>query len=388
MRIACVACAGLLALAPAGLASAQSVEPAGQGGFVTQWNVQSAAGLDAVLMLGVGGGDVLQAHYYADTAAFMRERMSPEAVAAMDRVGEHMRSRGGLTGPALALVFSAGHVDSLADVIRSASDPDTHLRPQLETSPNWDEARYDGLMQLMPDIRLALEGLRDIGFDAWYASEVMPLLEPAIAANLQAVSAYDIIPEQARLLGTPLSPQIDIIIVRFAQPYGIRILGQRFIAYYGWDADIQLRVAAHEIFHPPFDREDPEILSRLASLEADPWMQSIVTNHNPDFGYNSFMGVVNEDSTQALDQIVSERIGVARDPGQRWSHADGGMHLLAAALYHAMKEDGFDETGGHYARWLISAFDRGMLTPQEVRRRASEVVGPDPVQHWYDVMTD
>jgi hypothetical protein len=355
----------------------------------TEWVVTAAAGMDALLMIGAASGDILQADIFEESIALMRGRMSAESVAAMDRLDQTLRVDGErLTGPFLAFLFSAGNVSTLDDVLASAMDPDTHLKPGLQASGNWDDGRYAEAVGLMPDVILALEGLRAIGFEDWYENTIIPNVQAGVQRNLAAVSPYDIIPEQARLLGRELDPRIEILIVRFNQPYGIRIIGQRFISYYGWDAQIQLRVAAHEIFHPPFDLQDESLRAKSADWAADPWFQSIVENHNPGFGYNSLRGVVNEDSTQALDQIVAERLGFARDPSERWNTADDGMHMLAAALYHAMKEDGFDETGGTYADWLSSALDRGMLTPEEVRRRATEIVGPAQVQYWYDVIED
>ncbi|WP_203291839.1 hypothetical protein [Maricaulis parjimensis] len=385
MRLIALTCAAALSAAIAPTVLAQTEEAANTAvDFTTQWTVRAAPGMDAILLIGILSGDELQSHYYGETIGFLREALPSEAVEAADRVGASFRESGSLTGPTLALIFSAGPFATLDDVIASAADPETHLRANLEASDNWSEERYSGLMEILPDVHTALEGLRSINYSAWYQAQLMPNIAPAVEANLAAVSAYDIIPEQERLLGRTLAPEIEILVLRFSQPYGIRITGQRFIAYYGWDANIQLRVAAHEIFHPPFDRTDPEILSRFEALEADPWFRSIVDNHDPAFGYNSAMSILNEDSTQALDQIVSERIGVARDPRQRWTHADGSMHLLAAALYHAMKEDGFDQSGGVYSDWLKSAFDRGLLTPEEVRRRAAIVVDEATVNSWYE----
>ena len=200
--------------------------------------------------------------------------------------------------------------------------------------------------------------------------------------NKAAVQAFDIIPEQERLLGHKLSPKIEIFIANYSQPYGIRILGQRFIAYYGYDGETQLHIAAHEIFHPPFDRRDTELVKLLKALENDAWMKSIVDTHDPQFGYNSFMAIVDEDSTQALDQIVSEHLGFDNDPGERWRHSDGGMHVLAAAIYHAMKEDGFATDGGEYSAWFKSALERGLLSPESVRIRATHVIGQEAVEKW------
>jgi hypothetical protein len=353
----------------------------------TDWVVRPAPGLDALLMIGAASGDVLAQNYYGETIAFLRERMPAESVAAMDRIDHELRvERGRLVGPSLVYIFSVAPAETLEDVLASARDPEGRLRPGLSLLANWDEARFQEAVEMMPDVVLALEGLQAIDYSDWHAAENLPRIEQAITRNQAAVSPYDIIPEQERLLGTPLEDEVQILLVRFSLPYGIRITGQRFLVHYNNPAHIQLQVAAHEIFHPPFDIGDETLWSRLETLESDPWMVSILDNHDPAYGYNTFRGIVNEDSTQALDQIVSERLGFARDAGQRWASHDGGMHMFAAALYQAMREDGFAESGGRYEDWLKSALDRGLLTPAEVRRRAALIVGEAPVQLWYDAM--
>ena len=350
---------------------------------VTQWNVQSAMGMDALLLIGAASGDLMQAHIYAEEIADVRRKMSAEGIAALDKLDAILRQRlGRLTGPTLAYFFSAGPVATLDDVIESAADPITRLKPGLETSPHWDPKEFESAVRVMPTAHTALVALRDTGFVDQYRQESLADIEAAIASNHAAVSPYDIIPEQERLLGRDLDPQIDLIIVRYARPYGIRILGQRFVAYYGWDAEIQLHVAAHEMFHPPYNPNDANLADLLSALKSDPWLMSIVDDHDPQYGYNTFMGVVDEGSTQALDQIVSDRLGFAEEPGKRWRESDGGMHMLAAALYHAMRESGFADSGGIYADWLKNAIHSGLLSPPEVKRRAALVVGQDAVDAW------
>jgi hypothetical protein len=353
------------------------------GVMTTEWTVTRAEGMDAILLIGAAGGDIMQADIYPGEIAWVRETVSPEGLAAIDAIDQRLRQEiGVLSGPSMAYFFSANDVATIEDVIASARDPRGRLMPGLLTSPHWDADRFEAAVQLMPTILTAFEALRDAGFSDWYAEHFADSVEAGIARNLEAVSPYDLIPEQANLLGRELDPQIEILIANFSQPYGIRIMGQRFIAYQEWEPAIQLRVAAHEIFHPPFDIHDGELADLLGALEADPWMVSIVEDHDPAFGYNTFRGVINEGSTQALDQIVADRLGFARDPAQRWRHADGGMHMFAAAAYHAMVEDGFADTGGHYGDWLKSALERGLLSPEDTRRRAAEIVGWDTVNQW------
>ena len=96
----------------------------------------------------------------------------------------------------------------------------------------------------------------------------------------------------------------------------------------------------------------------------------------------SFPELRDESATQALDQIVADRMGFDQGPGARWRTADGGMHMLAAAIYQMLREDRFDRTGGNFAEWFDSAIDRGRFTPAEVKRRAAMIVGQDAVDRW------
>lgn len=351
---------------------------------VTQWRVRSSEGLDALLLIGAASGDVMQAEEYPEEIAWVRAHVSPEAMTALSHLDQVLRvEKQRLTGPALVSIFSVGKTDTLADVIAAAEDPDRVLRPALQASPDWDERDYAEARELLPSVATALRALDTAGFSQWRHEREDAHIAAGIAAIEAAVAGHDVIAENQRFFARRLDREIEIVVLAFCRPYGIRISGQRFITHYSWDAGVQLRTAAHEIFHPPFEENDWRLAPRVAQLRADPWMNSIVTTHDPRFGYNSFEGILNEDSTQALDQIVAERMGFARDPRQRWAvDSDGGMHMLAAALYQAMKEDGFDRRGGPYADWLISAFDRGMLTPAEVRRRAALVVGRRAVQRW------
>lgn len=349
----------------------------------TNWVVRGSQGLDALLLIGAASGDVMQAEIYGEDIRWVREHFSPEGVAALDALDGGLRQADGtLTGPRLALYFSAGPFETLDDVLTSARAPEERLRATLHETPFWDDEEWASMMPLMPHVVTALEELRRIGFEQRHATEWAAEINDGITRNQAAVQPYDIIPEQERLLGRRLDRTLEIVILRYCQPYGIRVTGQRFLTHPSYPAETQLRVAAHEVFHPPFDTEDWRFVARFARLQNDPWIRSIVETHNSQFGYNSFDGLINEDSTQALDQIVSERMGFAREPGARWRRSDDGMHMLAAALYHAMKEDGFDRRGGSYQDWLLSAFDRGLLTPAEVKRRATAVVGAETVNRW------
>ena len=73
----------------------------------------------------------------------------------------------------------------------------------------------------------------------------------------------------------------------------------------------------------------------------------IVREHDPKWGYDTLEGLFNEDICQALDQLISEQLGVGRNPADRWRNNDDGMHVLAGALYGMLRQDRWIEKGGN-----------------------------------------
>lgn len=349
----------------------------------TRWSVRTCQGLEALVFIGALSGNRLQHEYYRAEVDHIRSRFDTEALEALERLSEVARISGTLIGPNLALLFSAGPADTLDDVILSARNPDARLRPNLEKSKYWDAHEWKWYREeTIPDVLTVLLALRDAGFASYWQKIAVPKLELRVDATREFLQRFDIIPEQERLLGHPLHPDIEVLLLFFSHPYGIRVIGQRFASHYSYPMEVQLLTAAHEMFHPPFERGDMSIYESLEALRSDPWMMSIVHDHDPALGYNTFPELLDESSTQALDQIVANRMGFGLGPGARWRRADGGMHMLAAAIYQMLREDGFDRSGGNYSEWLVAAIERGMFTPDEVKRRAALIVGRDAVNRW------
>jgi hypothetical protein len=349
----------------------------------TRWHVQSAVGLDAVVFIGALAGNSLQYEHFEAEVDYIRPRLNAEAGAALERLTEFAELHGMLLGPNLALIFSAGPVESLGDVIASAREPETRLRPELQKSEYWDAREWTWVRdETLPDVLAVLVGLREAGFEPYWREIAAPTLGMRIEATRKYLQRFDIIPEHERLLGRRLDPEIDLFLLYFSRPYGIRVTGQRFASHHSYPMYVQLRTAVHEMFHPPFERGDYSVYERLRELTTDPWMQSILAGHDPAIGYNTFPELLDESATQALDQLIADRMGFDQGPGARWRKADGGMHMLAAAIYQMLVEDRFGETGGNFAAWFDLAIDRGLLAPKEVRRRAALIVGQDAVDRW------
>lgn len=340
----------------------------------TQWTVSLSEGFDALCFLGPLSGKDFYARYYKDELADILPRMPKPAMEAMASLQAEADKQNQLLGPGLCTLMSGAWLDTLDAVIAALDAAETAILPPYKASAYWDQKDWDQFMARRPRLRLVLDGLRQAGFIELRRKAMGPTADTRLPALRQKLAGYDVIAEQERLLGRPLDASLEIVLLWFNKPHGIRVQGQRFITGIVWPDEIVLRNAAHEVLHPPFPMEGPAAKAALAVLEQDALLKKIVAEHDPSFGYNSLEGLLNEDMVEALEQIVSERLGFAVEPHVRWEKADDGMHVLAAGLYGLLKADGYDRTGGNLEAWTIAAAKGGKLAPGRLHAKAAEVL--------------
>ncbi|WP_147449006.1 hypothetical protein [Corallococcus terminator] len=92
--------------------------------------------------------------------------------------------------------------------------------------------------------------------------------------------------------------------------------------------------------------------------------------------------LLDEDTAEALEQLITERLGVAIPARERWRKADDGMHVLAAGLYGLLKADGFEHSGGVIQEWLGRAAHEGRLAPASLHASAARVLGLASEELW------
>lgn len=357
---------GLLGLVPA---------PALAARIRTKWTVQGSEGLDAICFLGPMSGKPFYTRYYEGELAAFRPKIPAAAQTALDALQKQADAAGFLLAPNLCTLMSGGPVATLDDVLASLADPQGRIEGPYRQSAYWNTGTWAGFQAARPALTAIFEGLKDAGFPALRREAAGATLAARIPALTARLATVDIIAEQERLLGRRLEPGVDIVLTWFSKPHGTRIQGQRFLNAVDYADDLIIRIAAHEILHPPFPMDGPVARAALAVLEKDELIVRIVKEHNPAFGYTTLEGVLNEDTVQALDQIVSERLGAARPAAERWKTADDGMHVLAAALYGMLKAEGYDRAGGSIERWMADAVRAGKLAPGPLHASAAKVLG-------------
>ncbi|HJS11164.1 hypothetical protein [Sphingopyxis sp.] len=361
---------GTAALAVPTIASAQNQRPP----MRTQWKVRASEGFDALAFLGpLAGGELYMPHYQADADAFA-PRLSAAARSEIPALSREANEAGfGLLGPVLSLIFSGGDDTSLDALIAAAAAPETRLLPAYRASSNWGEKDWGWFTAHAPRVKAVLEAMRDAGFSA-FRTERIAALEGRIVQLQADLGAYDVIRLHEKLTGRTFDPQIEVVLLQFCKPHGIKVQGQTFLQAADWNTAITVRNAGHEMLHPPVAMDGAAAKAALAIFAQDPLIPRVVAEHDPKWGYTTLEGLLNEDLAQALDQLIAEALGVARNPADRWRKSDDGIHILAGAFYGMLRQDKWIETGGSIETWLADAAKTGRLAPQKLHSIAAHIL--------------
>ena len=342
----------------------------------TRWKVRSSEGFDAIAFLGPLSGTKLYTDLYGQDVAAFAPKL-PDAVRNdIPRLWAAAGKEGfGLLGPTLSVLFSANGNDATIATLLAALRSRTDLiLPSYKASPYWDAGNWAWFDAAAPRLDSIFSAMRDAGFAAFRADRIGADLDTRIADMARALKGFDVISLQEKLTGRTFDPEIQIVLLHFCKPHGIKVQGQMFLQSAEYDTATTVRIAAHEMLHPPVKMDGPAATAALAIFARDPLIPKIVREHDPRWGYTTLEGMLNEDLAQALDQLISEALGVARNPADRWRKSDDGMHVLAAGLYGLLRQDRWVQTGGSIEQGLADAAAAGRLTPATFHPVAARVL--------------
>lgn len=342
----------------------------------TQWKVRGSEGFDACAFLGPLSGTPLYTEYYGDDATAFAAKLPKAITEDIIALWKSANADGfGLLGPKLSLLLSTdGNDASLDAMLRAIAERDQRMRPRFQASPYWEESDWTWFDKTAPRFEAIFTAMRDAGFAAFREERTGAAFDARVKQLQNSLDGFDVIPLQEKVTGRTFDPTIEIVSLQFSKPHGIKVQGQMFLQSIDYNVALTVRIAAHEMLHPPVVMDGPAATAALAVLERDELFTRIVREHDPSLGYTTLEGVLNEDLAQALDQLISEVLGVARNPADRWRKADEGMHVLAAGFYGLMRQDRWIETGGTLEHWLADAVRRGRLAPKVLHPIAARVL--------------
>ncbi len=331
----------------------------------TDWQVIPSFRYDTLCLLNTLTGDPFYVEFNQETYDHFKPLLTPEAEVALASLKRIIKDEGqSIISAMLSLNFSAVAGESLADMVHTLDNP-LPVQTGLQQSPYYDEKDWNTFLKSRDDLRTIFHFLETIHFPDYWQNTIRPQVEKVIQTIAAYLANYDVVSQLERMIGLTLpSATITVYVLNYTRPHGIKVIGQRFLTDASYRPEIALRTAVHEMLHPPYNLDaDQPLREAIEGLQQDPFVQGKFSTHNPDFGYNTFTGYIEENCVRALDQLVNETFNIARNPQERWRDEDDGMHVFAAALYHTLKTQGF--TGG-FRDFLLQSLQT-TLAPGKVK---------------------
>lgn len=337
----------------------------------TDWHIEPSFKFDVLCFLNTLTADPYYLNYYQDEYDRFKPTLTSSVKIALINLKRRIKDENrGIISAFLCLYFSATGDETLNDMLRTL-DNGEDMQKNLKQTPYYSEDGWRLFESIREDLTIVFRFLKDVGFESYWQEHIFPRIKEKIVLVEKELPMYNVIAEDEKYLGFPLpSNKITVYMLYYSQPHGIKITGTRFLTDIAWPFVIVLRNAVHEMMHPPYDlANDEELKETLDLLKEDEFLMNKVLNHNPSFGYNSFEGFIEEDCVQAIEQIVNEKLGIAREARRRWKESDNGMHVFAVALYSVMKEENYNKNGEQFRDFLIRMIRGGKLVSGEIRRR-------------------
>ena len=337
----------------------------------TDWEVHPSLKFDTLCALNVLSGDPYYLEYYRADYDRLSKQLKPEELTAFANLKRRIKDQnGGIISAQLALYFSAVDAETIPKMIKVVDDSRA-LKHNLEATPYYDEQQWKVYDASRPDLKAALQALERIHFETDWKQTASPALDKTRGDIIAELPRYNIVPVIEAKLGKALpSNRIMVYLLYYSEPHGIKITGTRFLTHYSYPFRIVLRNAIHEMMHPPYDlAHDAELRNDLDSLRGDPFLMNKVEHHDPSFGYNTLDGLVEEDSVQALEEVIAEHFGAGHDSRAYWREQDGGIHVFAVALFSLMQEQHFAEGTEPFPAFLKRMLREGKFAKGEIERR-------------------
>ena len=352
----------------------------------SRWVIHPSLWFDAVCLIPLVAGMPFYTSRHEHDAQWWQERFASvarqQARDAVSVLRDEVADRAAKPLPAFLALWTspaaspAGRpAESLDGLITAVADPELLVSAMRDGSPHWNEADDRLFRSVRPALLAVLEGLRAAGLADWWTEHAADDLGRRCEELSESFAAYDLVPLVEEHTGVSFDARaVELCVLRWAAPHGIRVTGTCFLTDIRYDADLVLNIAVHELLHPPWPKGHP-VKDRLDELAADPFLAARFAGRDPAAGYNTWSSYAEEDAAQALDQFLNDQLGLNTrgDPVTRWTAADDGMHVLALLLHDALRRGGYDPAAGSYADFLARALSDANTWPHDLQARYLEL---------------
>lgn len=324
-----------------------------------RFEVKYSYNLDILNFMNVLTGDVFYTEIHDEAYRNFAQRISESA---RNQINEAVKSHGSsMLGPFLTLVLSSIEGFEQKDLLKILGDG-SQLHDSFSVQPYYNAEKWPTHENTLSLLLPVVKELEESGFREYWLSERFPLINEKITEIQQFAKEYHFQEELQFMLGPgSLFDSISLYLCSFASPHGIKLCGPRYISDVSFPTRFTLAISIHEMFHPPYDAN--KIKELINFIGGDQLIKHAFINQNPNHGYSTMEGFIEENVVEAMALHVCGKIGLEDDPFGYLEKHDGGSHVLSVILLEYFKKypKDKDQTFQEYFEFIISRMPIGDL---------------------------
>ncbi|MCL2500671.1 MAG: hypothetical protein FWE90_10105 [Defluviitaleaceae bacterium] len=178
--------------------------------------------------------------------------------------------------------------------------------------------------------------LEEKGFRQYWEQNWLPKIREKCAEINDRLAAFNI-DEALQPFGDIDNSDCTIYLCAFTDPLGIKLCGNNLLTDIRYSLDIILSNATHEMFHPPYNRE--QVRDHITALFDNPWVKEAFDNQSPNSGYGTAEGFIEENIVEALGIYLAVKLGADIEPYEYFKNHDGGSHVVSPHFYKYLCEN-------------------------------------------------
>lgn len=332
----------------------------------TLWDVRLSVKHEALCFVNALLGEEYYLNYYQKEYDYFAPLFTPAVSKAIKSLKTVREITGMIMSANMTYLFSVSDDESLNGLLADISNTGEVFKRHRELGSLDFITQFLYNLTIKSNLKVLIEFLIANDFEEYWKEEMLPGLEERKAELEEYLQDVNVVPVIEKHLGFPLGcNRINIYLLYFNKPHGIKLVGTQYITGQAYSEETIVRHAIHEMMHPPANFNDWDFKKAMNTLRKDELFMYHLRNHNRAFGYNNFRAFFEENCVDSLEIYIAEKIGLAVIPGEFFKEHDDGMEVLGAALYVAMKEEGFGSGDESFQNFLTRML-KTRLAPGEI----------------------
>src|SRR3984885_7662416 len=227
----------------------------------SKWVIHPSLWFDAVCLIPLLAGMPFYTSRHEHDARWWQEQFAsiagPQARDGVSVLHDEIADRAAKPLPAFLALWTSpaaspagGAAAGLDGLITAVADPELLVSAMRDESRHWNEADDRLFRSVRPALLAVLEGLRTAGLADWWTEHAADDLGRRCGELSESFAAYDLVPLVEKHTGVSFDARaVELCVLRWAAPHGIRVTGTRFLTDIRYDADLVLNIAVHELLH-------------------------------------------------------------------------------------------------------------------------------------------